>query len=494
MDQDPTPRRPQHPYGYATHDSGVGSSNQAPSQSGRARSWHAQGAAGNDGAHRRPHVHFTNGGGDSTEDPIELSSDGRNESRTLIQSSTERKKGKMRDDSVKLAQGEGSASQGPISRTSSFDGEDPDAYQPDFSDDEHHDNAAYVKAFSQTSAFERAQTLAHSMGHHSEPLLRYPASPVSTAPSSPPRPLKRLPKTVDEIPLVPFGRRSHRGQGHGQGDSHVDQSRQRDGHDKSKLERLRQILSLTIGTSEEDIGPPGLRSGRVTPISERDPDNYVPPPDKYRRGVLSMLLKYNGIGPLNKDHSNASPGTYSDRSRPGSGTHTPVAEPDGQVDRPRRAGGGQTPGIGSNTRRGSGQVTARSKHPKWYDKNPSPSSNSLAGLVESSSVLALPAAGSVADTSEPKVRPHVRKVTPPISKGAAAAASIFGGPNPGVEDEIRISVHIATTLARQHYLAKLCRALMAFGAPTHRLEGVSIYNQRTYPPGLADADGITFLI
>jgi uncharacterized membrane protein YjjP (DUF1212 family) len=39
-----------------------------------------------------------------------------------------------------------------------------------------------------------------------------------------------------------------------------------------------------------------------------------------------------------------------------------------------------------------------------------------------------------------------------------------------LEDEIRITVHIAETLSRQKYLIKLCRALMAYGAPTHRLE------------------------
>lgn len=39
-----------------------------------------------------------------------------------------------------------------------------------------------------------------------------------------------------------------------------------------------------------------------------------------------------------------------------------------------------------------------------------------------------------------------------------------------LEDEIRITVHIAEIIARQRYIMQLCRALMAFGAPTHRLE------------------------
>lgn len=40
----------------------------------------------------------------------------------------------------------------------------------------------------------------------------------------------------------------------------------------------------------------------------------------------------------------------------------------------------------------------------------------------------------------------------------------------GLEDEIGITVHIAETISRQRYLEKLCEALMAYGAPTHRLE------------------------
>jgi uncharacterized membrane protein YjjP (DUF1212 family) len=37
-------------------------------------------------------------------------------------------------------------------------------------------------------------------------------------------------------------------------------------------------------------------------------------------------------------------------------------------------------------------------------------------------------------------------------------------------DEIKIKIHLAGTLARQNYLRKLCKALMMYGAPTHRLE------------------------
>jgi uncharacterized membrane protein YjjP (DUF1212 family) len=60
-----------------------------------------------------------------------------------------------------------------------------------------------------------------------------------------------------------------------------------------------------------------------------------------------------------------------------------------------------------------------------------------------------------------------------------------------LEEKIRIKIHIAHTLSRQKYLVKLCKALMMYGAPTHRLEGymamsarvLAIEGQFLYLPG-----------
>lgn len=50
-------------------------------------------------------------------------------------------------------------------------------------------------------------------------------------------------------------------------------------------------------------------------------------------------------------------------------------------------------------------------------------------------------------------------------------ASISGKLSKGrLEEQIKITKHIAETMSRQKYLHKLCRALMQYGAPTHRLE------------------------
>jgi uncharacterized membrane protein YjjP (DUF1212 family) len=43
-------------------------------------------------------------------------------------------------------------------------------------------------------------------------------------------------------------------------------------------------------------------------------------------------------------------------------------------------------------------------------------------------------------------------------------------PHKPKKDQIKLTVHIAGIIARHRYLMKLCRALMMYGAPTHRLE------------------------
>jgi uncharacterized membrane protein YjjP (DUF1212 family) len=60
-----------------------------------------------------------------------------------------------------------------------------------------------------------------------------------------------------------------------------------------------------------------------------------------------------------------------------------------------------------------------------------------------------------------------------------------------LEDEIGVTVHIAEIICRQRYIMQLCRALMLFGAPTHRLEEymqmtakvLEVVSQFLYLPG-----------
>ncbi|PYH96417.1 DUF1212-domain-containing protein [Aspergillus ellipticus CBS 707.79] len=168
-------------------------------------------------------------------------------------------------------------------------------------------------------------------------------------------------------------------------------------------------------------GPsPGLRSGQVTPLEERDPETYVERPAQYRGGILSSLLKlYDQPGAnysRGRHGRSHSTGEYSDRAL------SPA--PSCKSQRPR----------------------------KWYEKSPNQSSTSLAGSTAKS-----PSSSPIAMIKRSR------------SSGAIPAAPKRMG-KPQLEDEIRITVQIAELLSRQRYLIRLCRALMKYGAPTHRLE------------------------
>ncbi|EGE01968.1 DUF1212 domain membrane protein Prm10 [Trichophyton equinum CBS 127.97] len=99
--------------------------------------------------------------------------------------------------------------------------------------------------------------------------------------------------------------------------------------------------------------------------------------------------------------------------------------------------------------------------PKWYEKNKNPSALSLNTL---GSEATLTGGGSGAGSAG---RPELKRSR---SSGLMVNAVKKICNKPRLEDEIRLTVHIAETISRQRYLEKLCEALMAYGAPTHRLE------------------------
>ncbi|TGZ81659.1 DUF1212-domain-containing protein [Ascodesmis nigricans] len=156
-----------------------------------------------------------------------------------------------------------------------------------------------------------------------------------------------------------------------------------------------------------------------SPVLLEHPDEYVPKPKQYRHGVLGSLLAL-----YNDDH-------HHHRSR--------------------------TPGVTTPT--SSGRTT-----PKWYSKSVNSSTASLGQLLAASGTALGGAASPAAGVKAPRPRLKHR----PLSGTFADKIKNLSKPNIG--DEIRISIHIADILARQRYILKLCRALMLYGAPTHRLE------------------------
>ncbi|KAK2804973.1 hypothetical protein FQN51_001066 [Onygenales sp. PD_10] len=167
-----------------------------------------------------------------------------------------------------------------------------------------------------------------------------------------------------------------------------------------------------------------LPSGQVTPIE--DPDEYVARPTHFKGGILSNLLRMYGQKE-DQDH-----------------VGLPFIQP------PSRA-------LSPPSRRSSSQPP----RPKWYDKSANRSTASLTNFSPKRS-RSSSAAGLRGERP-----PYHRSRS---SGGIVGLAKHKLGSKARLEDEIRLTVHIAEILARQRYLVKLCRALMRYGAPTHRLE------------------------
>ncbi|EAW09924.1 threonine/serine exporter family protein [Aspergillus clavatus NRRL 1] len=270
-------------------------------------------------------------------------------------------------------------------------------------------------------AQERAQRLASVLGR---PTKSPKPSPRSSVPSS----LASTPEVVlpsedgDEIPMISLSEKNFY-------DDFTDQDEDNlvDGRKPTRTEEahqlVRQMTRKDFNFLTRIRAPSsGLRSGQTTPLEERDPDAYVEPPTHYRGGILSSLLKLH-----DQSGNPYSRGRY---------VHS------------RQSSLGEISSRGASP--DSGWKSHRPR--KWYEKSPSQSSTSLSGSTTKTSSSSPIAMLKRSRSSGP---------TPGMGKR-------WGKPQ--LEDEIRITVHIAELLSRQRYLIRLCRALMKYGAPTHRLE------------------------
>ncbi|CEI68403.1 Uncharacterized UPF0442 protein C7D4.12c [Fusarium venenatum] len=179
----------------------------------------------------------------------------------------------------------------------------------------------------------------------------------------------------------------------------------------------------------------GHASGTATPVLQQAyAHDYVPRPEQYRGGILGSLLKlYND-----------------DRNAPGSGLNTPK-DPGTPLISPRNS-----PPISRPTSsNGTPLRTPPRSRPSsglfnYHKSRHSTSSLALTELMKSSSMFAAPASANMAG----KWAENAKQQPPPPKK----------------RDKTRITIHIAGIIQRHRYLLKLCRALMMYGAPTHRLE------------------------
>ncbi|CAG8942988.1 unnamed protein product [Penicillium salamii] len=212
-------------------------------------------------------------------------------------------------------------------------------------------------------------------------------------------------------------------------------------HSSSEAHRL--VRDLTQDHSQK------RRKGRGKPYPH--PDNEFKEEDnetgldaslRYRSGgggILSQLIKLNGgQQPGAKDKSQSS--TSSSVESTSSSTNAPSGE-------------------------STGVTTPRKGKPKWYKKNQNTSNSTLIGGGPGTfSGASTPVSNEVLSAASKRRGQETSSETQSGGRGAG------GGRNVRLEDEIRVTVHIAEIICRQRYIMQLCRALMSFGAPTHRLE------------------------
>lgn len=350
-------------------------------------------------------------------------------------------------------------------------------------DEGEEDEKAVGKAISQQTAQNRAERLSRMVGSHSAPGSRYssPQRPQKTfvrspPPSPPPEGEKQLKLDLSDIHMESLERRRTK---FGIEDD-TDEDNEKDS-ETSSLQKGKKTASRFYRRAARSIAHqkssriPGLfrvhaetspTSGVETPMYERDPNHYVPKPKEYREGYLSSLLKlYNeqgagialshipsGHDAITRAAHRRDSGAQSLIGSTASGATTPAQTP-------------ATSPAGSQT--SSGATTPKPKHQKWYYKNAqSQSTGALSDLVSSSTVFAQPTTGSSQASKAIRPKPKHR----PLS--SQALDTLTGKKKKGHKNDnsIRIQVHIAETMQRQGYLIKICRALMTYGAPTHRLE------------------------
>ncbi len=116
----------------------------------------------------------------------------------------------------------------------------------------------------------------------------------------------------------------------------------------------------------------------------------------------------------------------------------------------------ETTKEGSPSRPGSSGVATPSRK-KWYKADSATrSQETLATLIGASALLANPN-----DKKHPVLPTHKR------NSSGGVLAKVWKAKE---DKDARIKIHVANILKRQQYIIRMCRALMLFGAPTHRLE------------------------
>lgn len=198
------------------------------------------------------------------------------------------------------------------------------------------------------------------------------------------------------------------------------------------------------------------QDGTVTPMHE----DYVAAPSHVRQGVLGSLLKLYGQQQQSNDSASAVASTDVSAVASPSGASTPS--------------GIETPSKNKSFSDLSSLKT-RAINKFHKSRSASASMSSLSGLVKSSNAM-LNIPGAEYDNSPGKTKKGTPTgpSRPKMPKRPSALEVLRAKKDKKrkltAEREAAIANHIADVLQRERFILRLCRALMLFGAPTHRLE------------------------
>ena len=323
------------------------------------------------------------------------------------------------------------------------------------------------KATSALTAQERASRLADRLdGSHSAPALRrnsvedsslsFPAasSPVSGNRKG----SQTYPVRVDDIPLVDLNK-SHKRPG--------SQRRPYSLYDDSTDDDELPGPSRPVGSEKHDPNAGGNRLIRAMTDKlnlRREPNSDATTPDEnhpaphFKRGVLSSLLQLSEGAGSAMQHSFAGSTAPTHRDRKPS-KEIPSLLPLSTSTRSSPEYSAPTTGPPSATASGT---TTPSKRAKWY-KSPNHSTSSFTHLLAPGTPSVPTRPGMPRSRSSGVLSAAVEKIKHPGRPKAEPE-------RPRLEHAIEIHLHIRTVIERQKYLVKICRALMMYGAPTHRLE------------------------
>ncbi|KAF9886359.1 hypothetical protein FE257_011504 [Aspergillus nanangensis] len=280
---------------------------------------------------------------------------------------------------------------------------------------------------------------------------------------------------------------------------------------KIKARKLATKLGRPLGDEDDDLQPtyhPALDDGLVRrPTSDSGngdrPDEYERPEHDTLTSEAHRLVRDMTHDHCNRRVSHPPPFKPQQAIYPGSevaldpriprdgggaaggGVLAQLLKLNAAMDGRRRSSASQSPSESQTP----GSATPRKM--KWYKKKGANlSTSTLVGGTGRGS-------GGGGGGGLPPTAASLSGASTPVSNDVLTAASKRrskqgrGSHNMRLEDEIQVTLQIAQIIARQRYIMQLCKALMLFGAPTHRLEEymqmtsrvLEVDSQYLYVPG-----------